>query len=89
MEAFTIEEQLAATLAMIQQMRNQLLQATILDRMMTRKKLANLLTTNEMNMDGQNRASISQLKHSLEHLDQIYKQIVDEQEKGDLIPTTA
>lgn len=83
MEPFTLDEQLGATLAMIQQMRNQLLQATILDRIMTRKKLASELTTNEMNMDGQNRASISQLKHSLEHLTEIHRQLVAEQTKAE------
>jgi hypothetical protein len=80
-DIFTLEEQIAAAAGMMQQLRNQLLQATLVDRIMTRKKLSSKMTTGDMNADGQNRANISQLKHSMEHLSDIHKELLAEAEK--------
>lgn len=80
-EMFSLEEQTAAAAGMIQQMRGQLLQSMLVDRIMTRKKLANKMTTGDMNADGQNRQNMSQLKHSLEYLEAIHKNLLEESEK--------
>jgi D-alanyl-D-alanine carboxypeptidase len=75
---FTKQEELDMVREMRTKMRQQLLNSYILDRVLERKKLAGKLTTGDLNLDGQNRSTISQVKASLLHVNAIHDQLVDE-----------
>lgn len=79
---FTNEEQAEVAARMVNEMRGRLLQAVVVQRLLDRKKLANKLTTADMNADGQNRAQIASLRTSIGDLEDIHTELLAEIEKG-------
>ena len=84
MEPFTLDEQIAAVIAMITDMRGKLLQATIVERVLIRKKLSNgKLGTSDLNAEGQNNANIASLKSSIAQLLDIHGELLKDKAKGE------
>lgn len=68
-------------LGMLMEAKNKLTQCKVIDRMMVRKKLSNKLTTQDMNIDGQNRSTMSAMKQAIEDLTSIHTAILEEDDK--------